>query len=481
MRRRDIPQALFMTAAGATVLAQRSEAQSCTAPCFARTAAEITAGVTPVDYSYQADTPYYDPRRLGLVNDNGSSDQTSVLNSAYAVCKAGSIPLQLPRGTFRFTSALVWDGAVAVRGVSRRGTILMKDVSGGDFNAITIESGGRGCEFADFALTTTTGGGGTPPTAGSGHGIVIGEDTNISLHDVDIFYQSGHGLFLTSPTSYGNFNQYRNLGCLYNGGDGIRVDRHSSSRFDNINSYGNVGWGFNIPANGSASSFHSGTMVICQANGAGGAQVASQNNVLQLYGEGNTGPDINLTSNSYQNYIISQHTDSSPSDLVDLGTRNIIVDVSAAATGGIFTEALSRAPRTTNAVGLNVFVVGGKAGSGASAVQGGAAFLVGGPSAGSGNAPGGAAIVDGGDPVGSGDRGLVILQPSGGSVNIGTNAGTENSSVGLQMSGTTRVLRLNKLTTSQRDALAAVDGMLIYNTTLGKFQGREAGSWVNLA
>lgn len=38
-----------------------------------------------------------------------------------------------------------------------------------------------------------------------------------------------------------------------------------------------------------------------------------------------------------------------------------------------------------------------------------------------------------------------------------------------------------RLTTAQRDALRNVmNGQLIYNTSLEKFQGREAGAWVNL-
>jgi len=38
-----------------------------------------------------------------------------------------------------------------------------------------------------------------------------------------------------------------------------------------------------------------------------------------------------------------------------------------------------------------------------------------------------------------------------------------------------------RVTTVQRDALINVmNGQLIYNTTLDKFQGREAGAWVNL-
>jgi len=37
-----------------------------------------------------------------------------------------------------------------------------------------------------------------------------------------------------------------------------------------------------------------------------------------------------------------------------------------------------------------------------------------------------------------------------------------------------------RMTTAQRDALDAQNGMIIYNTTLDKFQGYEAGAWVNL-
>jgi hypothetical protein len=45
---------------------------------------------------------------------------------------------------------------------------------------------------------------------------------------------------------------------------------------------------------------------------------------------------------------------------------------------------------------------------------------------------------------------------------------------------TTGAFRPNTLTTTQRNALTAVNGMFIYNSTTGKFQGRAAGSWVDL-
>ncbi len=44
----------------------------------------------------------------------------------------------------------------------------------------------------------------------------------------------------------------------------------------------------------------------------------------------------------------------------------------------------------------------------------------------------------------------------------------------------TAFLLLPRLSTTQRDALSAVNGMIIYNTEDGKFQGYQAGAWVNL-
>lgn len=41
-------------------------------------------------------------------------------------------------------------------------------------------------------------------------------------------------------------------------------------------------------------------------------------------------------------------------------------------------------------------------------------------------------------------------------------------------------LKVQNLTTGERDALTAENGMIIYNTTTNKFQGYENGSWANL-
>ena len=54
------------------------------------------------------------------------------------------------------------------------------------------------------------------------------------------------------------------------------------------------------------------------------------------------------------------------------------------------------------------------------------------------------------------------------------------TSAALEVASTTGALLIPRMTTIQRDALIASDGMILYNITDSKFQGREAGAWVNL-
>lgn len=53
-------------------------------------------------------------------------------------------------------------------------------------------------------------------------------------------------------------------------------------------------------------------------------------------------------------------------------------------------------------------------------------------------------------------------------------------SASLDLTHTDKTAILNRLTTTQRDALTAVDGMILYNTTTSKLQGRAGGAWVDL-
>jgi len=64
-------------------------------------------------------------------------------------------------------------------------------------------------------------------------------------------------------------------------------------------------------------------------------------------------------------------------------------------------------------------------------------------------------------------------------VGIGTG-GTIDAAALLQLTSMTQGFLLPRMTTAERDAIASPpNGLQIYNTSLGKFQGRAAGAWVD--
>ena len=62
---------------------------------------------------------------------------------------------------------------------------------------------------------------------------------------------------------------------------------------------------------------------------------------------------------------------------------------------------------------------------------------------------------------------------------IGTNAAPATSAL-LELRSTTGALLLPRMTTTQRNALTAVNGMIIYNTTTNVVEAYENGAWVNV-
>lgn len=75
MRRRDVPKILLASAAGASLPAERTNAQTCTLPCYPRTAAEQAADVTPSDDTY----PPGNVKRYGV---QGMAATTIVMQSS---------------------------------------------------------------------------------------------------------------------------------------------------------------------------------------------------------------------------------------------------------------------------------------------------------------------------------------------------------------------------------------------------------------
>lgn len=71
-----------------------------------------------------------------------------------------------------------------------------------------------------------------------------------------------------------------------------------------------------------------------------------------------------------------------------------------------------------------------------------------------------------------------------GNLLIGGTAGSDdtvtNASVGLEMKSTNKAFVPSRMNTTQRDALTAIEGMIIFNTSTSKLQVYASGSWVDL-
>lgn len=96
MRRRDIAKAIALST-GSIALSREVTAQTCTLPCYPRTAAEIAAGVTPVNYAYAPG--FYE--RYGAVGNGITNDYTAIANALLQSSQAGGAPAKaLARETY---------------------------------------------------------------------------------------------------------------------------------------------------------------------------------------------------------------------------------------------------------------------------------------------------------------------------------------------------------------------------------------------
>ena len=68
-----------------------------------------------------------------------------------------------------------------------------------------------------------------------------------------------------------------------------------------------------------------------------------------------------------------------------------------------------------------------------------------------------------------------------GSANVGIGTASPATSALLELASTIGALLVTRMTTTQKNALTPVNGMIVYDSTLGKFQGYEAGAWNNFS
>jgi hypothetical protein len=106
MKRRDIGHVLLAGAGAAALLSGKAKAQSAcpSPPCYPRTAAEIAASITPVDYTFPEGHVY----RYATNTAPGTTDMTSGIQAALdvaGVSRAGRTAF-LPAGIYKITSTL---------------------------------------------------------------------------------------------------------------------------------------------------------------------------------------------------------------------------------------------------------------------------------------------------------------------------------------------------------------------------------------
>lgn len=114
MDRRNLSRLLLTsaTAAAGAVFTRRASAQSCASPCYPRTAAEIAAEVTPVNYAYVPG----DVRRHGAVGDGVANDTAAIQRCIKAQAQTNGGTVYFPVGIYKVTSGFSVSRSVQIMG-----------------------------------------------------------------------------------------------------------------------------------------------------------------------------------------------------------------------------------------------------------------------------------------------------------------------------------------------------------------------------
>lgn len=190
MIRRDITQALFLSAAGAALVNKRAEAQTCTAPCYVRTAAEIAASVTPVNTSYAPGNVL----RYGTNTTPGTTDMTSAFQSAFnQQAQTGGAPVYVPTGSYLITATIAISSSLpfTMYGDGMGKSVITKTGDSDAFDVTNTNSAYNQTAISDLTLTTTT-----TMTSGSGFKITYSVPIplpTVTMRDVLIITLNGSG------------------------------------------------------------------------------------------------------------------------------------------------------------------------------------------------------------------------------------------------------------------------------------------------
>lgn len=208
MRRREISSLLLGAASiGAISAMKPANAQSCVAPCYARTTAEISAGVVPIDATQLPG----DIRRYGAVPDN-ATDCSTAIGAALSVGAAGGGPMLVPEGTFAFGTTIVPRSGVNIVGVGKQKSILR-------YSGSTLAIDARGTSGARIIFRMENISIGMTNTANTADGIKLAwnQRSQPLLRDVELYNFGNHGLVFAGDNWIVGFEDVEIHDCGRNG------------------------------------------------------------------------------------------------------------------------------------------------------------------------------------------------------------------------------------------------------------------------
>jgi hypothetical protein len=262
---------------------------------YPQSGAEAAVPVVPTNYYYY----YGDIRRYGATTaatDNTAAIQAAI-NQAEQVAAAGCAPVRIPFGTWKFITNLVVNNTISIIGDAKWGSVLAKNAN---VVGLTIQDNGATsygqCLIQNLSINGIFGGG------DASVGVSINTQGHVVMRDVVVSTHGSHGIEILQST----VGRFDTIHTVSNGGDGIKLTgsggyQANANIFTGVDTRGNTGWGMNFLAANNNSCLQ----IVAQSNTAGGVQLgACEGNRIEIYGESNTGVDLNvLSTNLGGNYI----------------------------------------------------------------------------------------------------------------------------------------------------------------------------------
>lgn len=244
-----------------------------------KTAAELAAAVTLVDLQWQPG----DIRRYGALTT--APNNFTAIQAAINQAINGGYPVRIPCGIWNYGTGLSVAGPIQIVGDDMYTAILRKTAN---VVGMTISDGASPGQASLQGFSLSTAGG------DSSVGLSINTVGRPRVRQLAIGGHGSHGIELIQCTA----GRFDDISSTFNAGDGMKLTgsggvQANANTFTNLDLRGNTGWGLNVLSGMN----NMGTGIVVQSNTAGGVQMgACFGNLLTVYSESNTGPDISFTA-----------------------------------------------------------------------------------------------------------------------------------------------------------------------------------------